>query len=683
MACQLFWDISFAASAGDIFYYNSDNSCLGVPSYVNGSNCGTWPPASVAPSATFLWNPPAGSPVSATCLPPLYTPENYGTTIYSTLPCEVPNSVFTTTGVATYQYATDSTGGMSSIIWTIGPPPASNATISTSMTSVIPSYVLATSTMTLTNTFYSTISGSSTATTTLTTTVTTITSTFTSTTGVVTVPAKRGLSPLEQRQNCMAEGAVGSYPRNLNPSGLTRTITLYQGTSTFVTTLNPLAYAASTGAVTSWMNSTETVIVSATANATVETDVASTVTTTSSSSSSFSSTTITTSSSSTTTTSATTYGPYYITVSAAGTTYSTTLPKRAAATAAPAVEKRQLITEGYVGLADSDGTVGIVTDTTDALEFWVINGELLAMVGGSDLYTYTELSIIADPGYETWVLQDSPPASDSIATEWTGLDLDAISWQNDAFGALGLAQMCAGDPLDTQSDTPVINFWYDTSLDPPGGSCVLIDSNVIAVGPQPSSTTVVTEMVTVTSVSTITGAPSTTYVCNNGGVCPQSCEYDTNLLTTSVCSTASDGLSTCQACLMSTPAPVIATDLAWVTSTVQGPCASPPCPASVVTQWNNAGTPCNDNTVTVWGNNNAGGGGGGVATAATDVATAAANTYVASDSSNNSSTATSKTSTRTGTPTASPSVGLAGKVEVRSGSAMALVFVAGALAIFA
>ncbi|KAF3929947.1 hypothetical protein AA313_de0205274 [Arthrobotrys entomopaga] len=666
MACQLFWDISVAASAGDIFYYNSDNSCLGVPSYVNGSDCAAWPAASVAPSATFLWNPPSGTPASVTCLPPLYTPENYGTTIYNTLPCAVSNSIFTATGVATFRYATDAAGGMSSIVWTIGPPPASNATISTSVPFVTPEIVLATSTLTLTNTVYSTISGSSTDTTTLTTTVTTITSVLTSTTGVVTVNAKRGLSPLEQRQNCMAEGVAGSYPRNLNPASLTRTVTLYQGTSTWVTTINPLAYAAATGAVTSWMNSSSP-----------------TTTTTPS----------TTSTTTTTPIPDTTLGPYYITVSPAGTTIDNPLRKRAEATAAPAVEKRQIPSDGYVGLADSDGTVGIVTDSSSALEFWVVNGELLAMVGGSDWYTFTELSIVADPGYETWVLQGTQPDPDSIATEWTGLDLDTISWQNDAFGALGIASMCLGDPLPTDPDTPVINFWYDTSLDPPGGSCILLDSDVIAIEPQPSSTAIVTEMVTVTSVSTITGAPSTTYVCNNGGVCPQSCEYDTNLLTTSVCSTAPDGLSTCQECLMSTPAPVIETDLAWVTSTIQGPCANPPCPVSVVTQWNNpAGTPCNDNTVTVWGNNNAGGGaagGGGAAPAApaaTDLAGAGAgagaNTDVATDSSSPSTT-TSKTSSRTGTPTASPSVGLAGKVEARSGSTMALVLVAGVVAIFA
>ncbi|EPS38132.1 hypothetical protein H072_8162 [Dactylellina haptotyla CBS 200.50] len=673
MSCSLFYDYSAGANAGDIFYYNTDNSCLGIPSYVNGTDCSAWPLAGNNPNATFIWRPygtATATPITSECLPPLYTSQNYGVPIYTTLPCAVSNSIFTETGIATYKYTTDGSGGMSSIVWTIGPIPSQNTSTTSASTLQVPSYIFNTSTVVITDTIYSTASGTLVSTTTLITTATTITSTITRVTALTTV-AERDIFA-ERDFDCTAKGPAGEYDRFGNARRLTRTFTFYDGTNTYLTTLAPLSYVASSGTTTVYSNTTTTEIDSRTAYKTATAGLISTITAPA--------------------TASATFGPYYVTVSGAGTTYTGPDDKRSLPTDTPKKVKRQELTDGYVGLADSDGTVGIVTDPASAIIFYVINGQLLALIDDTDWYTYTELAIVGDPGYESWVLQASPPATDSISTEWTGFELGSLGWQNDAFGTEGFAQMCAGSSLSTSPDIPVINFWYDESLDPPGGACVLLSAGVVDVPAIPSSTEIFTEMTTITSISTITGDPITTYVCNNGGVCPQQCTYDTNLLTTSICSTASNGLSTCQACLMSTPAPVIQTDVEWVTSTI--PCANPPCP-QVVTQWNNAGgnTPCNgnDNTVTVWGNAGAGGAGGAAAAPAAPAAPATdagagagtANTYVATDSGSSTSTSTTKSTTRTGTPTANPSVGFGGKVEAQSGSVMALAFVAGAFAFFA
>ncbi|KAF3912776.1 hypothetical protein ABW20_dc0107646 [Dactylellina cionopaga] len=563
-------------------------------------------------------------------------------------------------------------GGSSSFTWSVGPP-ARSALLSTTNLSMITttrtSYVL-TDLTTISTTLVITTDDTTTIVTTVLTTAATSTSYMTLQSGVTTV-FERGQFVERQVVNTYL-GPESSFAGSYITGDFSYTETVYGATETTDIVVTPKSYVT---------NSTVTTAVETATSVINGTTTVVTVLTT------YAPYTITSTTSTPTSTGGASQGPYLFSISAAGTTITQPLSRRSEPTQAP-VQKRQDVT-GYVGLADNNGTVGVVPDSNNALSFYIVNGELMAMVGANDWYTYTELSIIANPGYETWVLQISPPAADSIATEWTGVELGSADWTNDAFGSLGLAQMCVGTALAENPDVPVIDFWYDASLDPPGGSCALASVVLVDVNP-PISTNIVTESTTVTSISIITGDPITTYVCNNGGSCPQSCSYDTvNLVTTSVCSTAADGLSTCQQCLASTPLPVIETDVAWVTATAA--CVSPPC-AQTVTQW--AGG--SDTTVTVYNNNWSGNGGSsGGSSGGSDgsnnagsgdsgaAAAASANTNLASGSSSSSATSTSKSYTRTGTPTASPSVGLAGRVEAQSSSIMALALVAGVFAFFA
>ncbi|KAK6532533.1 hypothetical protein TWF281_006721 [Arthrobotrys megalospora] len=682
MSCSFIVDYA-TAIAGNVFYYEADASCLGIPGYVNGSDCAAWPASA---TASFVWSPASGSGFTSACFAPVFTSEAFPNPPHTIVPCNVDNSLLTAAGTASYIFPTSGTTALSTLIWTIGDGPADTATdTATGAFVAVTTYTIASPTVVPTN---MTITVNSTTTTIATeyTTVTTITSLATITSGTTVIPGR-----LQRRQTtCVARGPVGSYASSLDPATLTYTELEYSTTSITTSTIQATSFSTSNITTDNISNSTSftTIPTTLVLNSTVT--VPATITSsTSSSTSSQDMTSDTTSEETTATTTGSvatgTLGPYAISIVAVGTTITEGLTRRSLPTGNPP-QKRQA-TEGWVGLADEDGTVGVVEAESQALQFYVINGELVADVGGVDWYTYTETSIIEDPGYETWVLQASPPETDSISTEWQGVELDALDWVNDAFVGTGMAQMCVGSPLDGGT-VNVIDFWYDTTLSPPGGACDLVTASIIAVNPNPpgpSSTTTVTSQTTITSISTITGPPVTTYVCNNGGMCPMSCSYDTaNLITTEVCSTASDGLSTCQACLASTPAPIIETDLAWVTSTVD--CATPPCQQIVTLLPAPApNTPCDgDNTVTVYANNGGSGGtavvaaGAGAADtaapdAATDAATAAGTT----------ATPTTRSTTRTGTPTASPSIGLAGKVGFQSGSLMALALAAGAFAFLA
>ncbi|KAK6358133.1 hypothetical protein TWF730_007488 [Orbilia blumenaviensis] len=671
MSCSFVVDYASAVSA-NVFYYPTDSSCLGLPGYVNGSDCASWPVASASPVATFIWSPAGGSATTSTCSAPVFTSEVFPNLARTIVPCNVQNSIFSTAGAASYIFPTSGTTAMSTFTWSIGSGPSATATSDISTPYVVSTYTVASAT-TIPTTWTTMINSTSTVITTQITTITTLTQLSTLTAGTTTVMGR-----LQRRQTCVAKGPIGSYAVGSDPSALTYTDLVYSTTSSWISTVTPTSYSTLNTTVSNISNTTTTLVSSATATQnTITTVPAATVTETGSTGTTYGSTTADTTASVATGT----LGPYALSIVAFGTTITEGLTRRSLPTAS--VRRKRQSNEGWVGLADQDGTVGVVSSEANALQFYVINGELVADVGGVDWYTYTENSIIADPGYETWVLQSSPPGTDSIATEWQGVELDSLDWVNDAFIGTGMAQICVGSPLDGGTIN-VIDFWYDTTLSPPGGACDLVSASIVAVEPTagPSSTETVTSQTTVTSISTITGPPVTSYVCNNGGMCPNACTYDTNLVTTEVCSTASDGLSTCAACLASTPLPIIETDLAWVTSTVE--CATPPC--QVVTQLAApaANTPCNgDNTVTVYANNGSAGTAvvaagaaaaadtvaAGADTAATDAATAAATS---------TPTPTTKSTTRTGTPTASPSIGLAGKVELRSSSIMALIFAAGA-----
>ncbi|KAK6518177.1 hypothetical protein TWF506_005336 [Arthrobotrys conoides] len=673
MSCGFTIDYAAAASA-NVFYYAADSACLGLPGYVNGSDCASWPAASASPTASLVWSPSGGVATTSNCNAPLFTSDAFPNVVRTTVPCNVQNSVLNVDGVASYIFPTAGITGMSTFVWTIGAGPGSTTTTTAATPYVVPGYTVVPTT--IPTTWSTVINSTATVITTQITTVATITQLSTLTAGTTTV---MGRFKKRQALTCSPRGPAGSYATDATVSDLVFTDIIHTTTSTSVSTIAPTTWSITNTTSTDITSTTSTLVTSATfIDNSITTVPAATVTETGTTAG----TTETTDSDTTTASVATgTMGPYLISIVPVGTTITEGLTRRSLPTGS--VKQKRQSSEGWVGLADDDGTVGIVSSQANALQFYVINGELVADNGGVDWYTYTEITIIEDPGYETWVLQASPPGAGSISTEWQGVELDALDWVNDRFTGTGMAQMCVGSPLEGGTIN-VIDFWYDTTLSPPAGACDLVTASILAVdpSPNPSATETVTSQTTITSISTITGPPVTTYVCNNGGMCPNACTYDTNLVTTEVCSTAADGLSTCQACLGSTPLPVIQTDLAWVTSTVE--CATPPCQQIVTQIPVVAPTPCDgDSTVTVWGNS------GTAGTAVVAAGAAAANTVAAavdaaSDTDSSAATTsatptTAKSTTRTTTPTASPSMGLAGRVELRSSSVMALAF-AGAFA---
>ncbi|KAF3126437.1 hypothetical protein TWF569_000515 [Orbilia oligospora] len=665
MSCSFTIDYAAAASA-NVFYYAADSACLGLPGYVNGSDCASWPVASASPTATLIWSASGGTAVTSTCNAPVFTSEAFPNVVHTTVPCNVQNSVLNVAGVASYIYPTAGTTGLGTFVWTVGPGPGSTTTTTAPTPYVVPGYTVVPTT--IPTTWSTVINSTATVITTQITTVATVTQLSTLTAGTTTI---MGRFQKRQALTCSPRGPAGSYPSGATVSDLVYTDVLHTTTSTSESTIMPTSWSITNTTVTNISNTTSTLVTSTTLTAnTITTVPAATVTGTGTTAG----TSETTDADTTTASVATgTMGPYVISVVAVGTTITEGLTRRSLPTGN--VNHKRQDNEGWIGLADEDGTVGVVSSQSDAVHFYVIDGELVADVGGVDWYTFTETSIIEDPGYETWVLQSSPPGAGSISTEWQGFELDALDWVNDAFVGTGMAQMCVASPLSGET-VSIINFWYDTTLSPPGGACDLVTAAIVAVEPtpNPSATETVTSQTTITSISTITGPPVTTYVCNNGGMCPNACTYDTNLVTTEVCSTASDGLSTCQACLGSTPLPVIQTDLAWVTSTIE--CATPPC-QQIVTQIPVPSPPCDgDSTVTVWANNGAAGtavvAAGAAAANTVAAADAATDTAVSSAATTSATPTTPRSTTRTGAPTASPSIGLAGRIEFRPGSAMAL-----------
>ncbi|KAK6501399.1 hypothetical protein TWF481_009239 [Arthrobotrys musiformis] len=668
MSCSFAIDYASAVSA-NVFYYANDTSCLGLPGYVNGSDCASWPVASASPSATLIWSPSSGTGFTSTCNAPVFTSGAAGV-VHTTVPCNVQNSVLTAAGVASYIFPTAGTNA-STFTWSVGPAPGSTTVTTATVPYVISAYTVIPTTVP--TTVSTVINSTSIIYTTEITTITTITQLSTLTAGTTTIGGRLARKDI----SCVPRGPAGTYTAGANVTALIYTDVTYTSTSSLVSSIFPTSWSISNSTIINLTNSTSTTVSNTTLiDVTITTVPAVTIT--------GATATDTTDTIGVDTTSATvatgTSGPYAISIVAVGTTITEGLTRRSLPTGTASQKQKRQSTEGWVGLADEDGTVGVVASQSDALQFYVINGELVADVGGVDWYTYTETTIIEDPGYETWVLQASAPGTGSISTDWQGVELDALDWVNDAFVGTGMAQMCVGSPL-SGGTINVIDFWYDTTLSPPGGSCDLVTASIVAVDPtpNPSATETVTSQTTITTISTITGPPVTTYVCNNGGMCPNACTYDTvNLLTTELCSTATDGLSTCQPCQVSTPLPVVETDLVWITSTIE--CATPPCQTTVIqVAATGAGT------VTVYGNTAAAATGTAAVAAAAGTAAAAADAGSDSASSTASSSATSTTSrssTRTTTPTASPSIALAGKIKLGSGSLMALAF-AGAFAFLA
>ncbi|KAF3937780.1 hypothetical protein ABW19_dt0205176 [Dactylella cylindrospora] len=466
----------------------------------------------------------------------------------------------------------------------------------------------------------------------------------------------------EKRTICnYPEGPAGNYANISAYSGAVQTLLAYSTTlsstasRTFRTTASTRS-STTTSYVSVTITDTESVVARSQVNVTVADYV-----------------TITTSTEQSTTTTSEvpsgTTGPFVL--------FATTqaLTKRdAVPTAGPLARlfRKRQDSSGYIGLAASNGTAGVVADVDDALRFYIIDGQLISTANDTDWYTYTELTTVAD-GSEIWVFQEEAPSDDSISTAFVGADggvLDDdngdVDWVNDVFTPEPTALACREDALVSNPDVPLLRWYYDLTL---------IPTEFIVSSATASTTTSVT---TETATETVTAAPTTTYVCTGGGICPVLCGSDIADLTTStICTTDTAGSSTCAECLVA-PTVIIETAVTLVTSTIE--CDSPPCP-EVVTQVN-INTPCDgDETVTVYQ--------GGTQVTVTEGAAAtvdsgAGNANVVSAASDTSTDTTSTSfSTRTSSPTASPSVGFASRVGVEAGSAIALVIFAAALSLFA
>ncbi|KAK6341455.1 hypothetical protein TWF696_008529 [Orbilia brochopaga] len=662
MSCSLVLPFLSGPPAGSQFYYNPDDTCLGLSAYVNGTDCADWPEAGLTSTVagTFIFEPTAGPAFTSSCGAPLYTTEFAPDPIPSTIPCDVSNSLLVSTGgVGYYIYPTNAAGDLATQSWTIGEYPGDVSALSTDAT-LVATNVVAAGFTTVPTVISTVIDSTTTVITTFITTYSTLVLTATVTSGATTVTQ----GPLlKERQGCVLEGPAGFYASDEDGATVIAVNTIWTATSTFESSFTPTAYSSVSSTYTNVINETSTFINSVVGASVATTFVKSTVTVTGED------TTTTTPSVPTGTA-----GPFVINI-AAIVTISTALEKRAEPTAAPALAKRQDF-QGFVGLADADGTVGAVEDIDDALVFYVIDGELVTSIDGEDWYTYTELSVVTDPGSETWVLQNNVPPADSISTEFSGVELEVLDWSNADFPST-TATLCLGSALASNPDVPVLNWWYDVSQAPPEGECIGLSVGITDVAPGPSSTTVVTSLTTVTSISTITGDPLTTYVCDNA--CPLACSTNSaDIITTTICSTAPNGLSTCQPCLSSTVGPIIETEIAVVTSTVA--CPSPPCPQyTIVPPPAPYNPPCDDDTVTIYAGNGApvapapapdagapapapAGDAGAAPAPAGDAGAPVA------EASTSSSTTTKTSTTKTGTPTASPSLGAAGKLAIESSS---------------
>ncbi|KAJ6263072.1 hypothetical protein Dda_1631 [Drechslerella dactyloides] len=668
MSCSLILPWLDGTPAGSQFFYPQDGGCLGVPGYVNGSDCASWPEAgqTATADATFIFSPTAGVAVTSACGAPLYTTEFAANPVETTMGCSISNNIFESTGgVGFYIYPTNAAGDLTTQSWTIGEYPG-EATATETDGTLIATNIMAAGFTTVPTIISTVIDSTSTYITTFVTTYSTLVLTATVTSGATTVTSPPLM--MVERQACALEGPAGFYASDDDAATVLAVTTIWAATSTLESTFTPTAYSTGSSTYTSLIIETSTFINSV-VGASVETE--------------YVQSTVTVPGEQTTTTPIPTgtVGPFVINV-AAIVTITTALERDVQPTAGAALKERQDF-EGWVGLADADGTIGAVDSIDDALQFYVIDGELVTSVNGEDWYTYTELSVVTDPGYETWVLQNTAPGAGDISTEFSGVDLQVLDWSNADFPSI-TATLCLGEAAASNPDVPLLNWWYDVSQAPPEGNCIALSVSVTEVAPGPGSTTV-TSLTTVTSISTITGDPITTYVCDN--VCPNACttEMAMDLITTTVCSTAPNGLSTCQACISSTPAPVIETALEIVTSTI--PCPNPPCAPTVLPPPPPYNPPCNGDTVTVYGGDGgyaavppavgppAPAGDAGAAPPADAGAGAGAAAPPAADAGSTSSSTTKTSTTRTTTPTASPSMGDAGKLDLESASFLALLLI--------